>query len=427
MLNQEQQCELVDVPYGEPCEVDQGQTRICDGAGTCIPGCRSDYQCDSQYLCIEGICNQAMQQCEPGDFRRKNTVCDQPYPLDDGFCDGAGRCVECNEDSQCLSDLNDCTAKTCNVGENECEQILVPDGTLCAGGVCQSGECALSGFEQPCTDQGIRNAIAAGGGPYTFDCDGPTAIASGEDYVLERDVSLDGESRLEVEGPFVVSEGASVLLQGMTIPGGGVRNEGRLTMVRTLVRNQGLTAILNAPTAELRMIQSLVTASGVGIYDGATVLINSTVSWNGTAFGSGSDAATLTLVHSTIGENHRFGYARRPTVVTVANSLVVGDCLFDDVTPEFVSKGYNLESEGDTCGFDQPTDQVGVSSDQLNLGDLADNGGPTMTHALGEGSVAIDQIPAAACVDPDGAQLATDQRGLPRDSMCDVGAFEVQP
>ena len=50
-----------------------------------------------------------------------------------------------------------------------------------------------------------------------------------------------------------------------------------------------------------------------------------------------------------------------------------------------------------------------------------------MTQALGEGSVAIDQIPADDSVGADGQTLTTDQRGEPRDTMCDVGAFEVQP
>ena len=43
------------------------------------------------------------------------------------------------------------------------------------------------------------------------------------------------------------------------------------------------------------------------------------------------------------------------------------------------------------------------------------------------GSVAIDRIPEDRCVDADGEPLTADQRGFPRDSMCDVGAFEVQP
>jgi hypothetical protein len=46
-----------------------------------------------------------------------------------------------------------------------------------------------------------------------------------------------------------------------------------------------------------------------------------------------------------------------------------------------------------------------------------------MTHALGAGSVAIDHIPAVDC------EVDVDQRGQPRPggTLCDVGAFEVQP
>jgi hypothetical protein len=107
--------------------------------------------------------------------------------------------------------------------------------------------------------------------------------------------------------------------------------------------------------------------------------------------------------------------------LSVANSLIEGDCVTED-NATVVSNGYNVESPGDTCGFDPDgTDQVNVSADDLKLGPLQDNGGPTMTHALGAGSVAIDQIPAVDC------EVTEDQRGFPRDSMCDVGAFEVQP
>jgi hypothetical protein len=110
---------------------------------------------------------------------------------------------------------------------------------------------------------------------------------------------------------------------------------------------------------------------------------------------------------------------------SITSTLIAGDCGGSPL----VSGGYNIEGPGNTCGFDQATDQP--AEDQLNLGPLADNGGPTKTHALLENSVAIDQIPQDNCVDGAGEPLSEDQRGEPRpagaDSSCDVGAFEVQP
>jgi hypothetical protein len=113
--------------------------------------------------------------------------------------------------------------------------------------------------------------------------------------------------------------------------------------------------------------------------------------------------------------------------LTLTNTLV--DNYYGCGGGTALSGGGNIESPGDTCGFNDPTDQVNISAEDLNLGPLADNGGPTETHALLPGSVAIDQIPEADCVDADGQPLTTDQRGEPRPagSGCDVGAFEVQP
>ena len=58
-----------------------------------------------------------------------------------------------------------------------------------------------------------------------------------------------------------------------------------------------------------------------------------------------------------------------------------------------------------------------------NLGPLADNGGPTLTHDLLAGSAALDAGDAAFAGDP-----TTDQRGLPRvsNARIDIGAVEVQ-
>jgi hypothetical protein len=70
------------------------------------------------------------------------------------------------------------------------------------------------------------------------------------------------------------------------------------------------------------------------------------------------------------------------------------------------------------------------------LAALANNGGPTATHALQAGSAAID-AGDTSCRDAVGTELETDQRGtgFPRrtngdglpGAFCDLGAFEVVP
>jgi hypothetical protein len=57
------------------------------------------------------------------------------------------------------------------------------------------------------------------------------------------------------------------------------------------------------------------------------------------------------------------------------------------------------------------------------LSALADNDGPTWTHALQTGSPAIDN---GVCTDIGGATVGVDQRGKtrPADLTCDIGACE---
>ena len=88
-------------------------------------------------------------------------------------------------------------------------------------------------------------------------------------------------------------------------------------------------------------------------------------------------------------------------------------------------------SSGGNCGGTPITDGGSNLSDDATCGTipntlnglnpkLADNGGPTMTHALLAGSSAIDA--AGVC------GLASDQRGALRDDgTCDAGAFEFIP
>jgi hypothetical protein len=88
-----------------------------------------------------------------------------------------------------------------------------------------------------------------------------------------------------------------------------------------------------------------------------------------------------------------------------------------------ISRGYNIDGDG-SCGLSEEDGDL-PATDPL-LGPLAANGGPTPTHALLNGSPAIDQIAVSQC------QVATDQRGIarpqaPKPGACDIGAYEVAP
>ncbi|HEY1488558.1 MAG TPA: choice-of-anchor Q domain-containing protein, partial [Micromonosporaceae bacterium] len=92
--------------------------------------------------------------------------------------------------------------------------------------------------------------------------------------------------------------------------------------------------------------------------------------------------------------------------------------------------GHNLEDSGattSTCGLSSANNDVLVVPGTAGLASaLASNGGPTQTLALSGTSSAV--AAGGACTDPgsNGVALAVDQRGLPRQAPCDIGAFEGQ-
>jgi hypothetical protein len=398
----------------------------------------------------------------------------------EGGAGGTGRMPQCQSPEDCEDD-NECTDDTCLAGV--CEFMAVPDptgpeepgdppgdGTTCGyyAGTCEAGSC-VGTFA--CTEAGIREASAAGAGPHNFDCDGPTTIVTEAEIVIEAnsDVILEG-NELTVDGDddhrvFSVAPGATVELHGFTVTGGaardvggGIANNGTLTLVDCTIfansavagggiDNEGTLTLTNSTvsgnTATGGCGEGLCGAGGIWNFNGLLTMTNSTVSGN-TGGGIWILAGGMaTVVNSTVsgntGDNIVHVVAGAEEVLTFRGSLVEGGCAVSGPSPR--SLGYNIESPGDTCGFDQGTDQVNVSADDLKLGPLADKGGPTMTHALEAGSVAIDVIPEDDCVDAEGELLWTDQRGAPRfvavgppfgqvepvGDGCDVGSFEVQP
>ena len=344
-------------------------------------------------------------------------------------------------------------------------------GVAGVGGAAGTGGSAGStGDVFPCSEQGIRDAIARGGGPHTFSCAGPELIITGSEVVIDNDVILDGGGNMTVDGNqhhrvFMVPQGVTATLRRFAITrgsasvGGGVFNQGGTLTVVDSVLVGNLAELAGAgihnPSGSLTLRNSSVrgnvgaaASTGGGIYNGGTMritastisgnsgneggaidndgtltIVNSTISGNMTDNGASAAIASggaLTIVNSTVSGNQAAGIAGP---VQTAGTIIHGSCV-----GSVASVGYNLESPGDTCGLDQATDLVSVGGGDLGLEPLADNGGPTMTHALLPTSVAIDAIPEVDCVDADDEPLAADQRGVarPQGGSCDIGAVEME-
>ncbi len=224
---------------------------------------------------------------------------------------------------------------------------------------------------------------------------------------------------------------------------GGILNEGSLTLDSSTVSgNSALLAggIFNAAnfsgSTQLKIVNSTIRgnsagAAGGGIFniESPVTITNSTVSGNnGGNQGGGiyNEMGMVTLLNSTISGNIAsegggiyIAGAALFTNTTLKNTIVANSTGADCGGSPITSEGNNIDSDG-TCGLTDPSDLV--NTDPL-LGPLADNGGPTQTHALLAGSPAID-AGSDDCPPP-----ATDQRGVarPQSAACDIGAFESTP
>ena len=106
-------------------------------------------------------------------------------------------------------------------------------------------------------------------------------------------------------------------------------------------------------------------------------------------------------------------------------------CQGSNCSSLYVSQGYNLEN-GDTCNFDATFKFDQVNTDPLLLA-LADNGGPTETHAITNRTVygtvdspAIDAGDNSNCPNNDQRSSIRPADGdASGTAECDIGAFEL--
>jgi CSLREA domain-containing protein len=276
-----------------------------------------------------------------------------------------------------------------------------------------------------------------------------------EDMHLRSTIMGDGRDRviaiISRAAPIAVTISNLKITGGRSLEGGGgIRIESsRATLINLSVEGNETTGSdsggVAAYLSEVTMINCTVTGNTaynwgggigqIGLDNRASnlTLINTTVSGNSAFLGGGilnEGRATLYLINSTIANNTstRRGDALALSFgahTVLSNTLIEGECTFPEAIAPF-SNGGNIESPGATCYLPHPTDRMNVPD--LRLGPLADNGGPTLTHALWSDSPAIDSADPASCP-------ADDQRGTQRPvdgdgdgtASCDVGAYELLP
>jgi len=283
----------------------------------------------------------------------------------------------------------------------------------------------------------------------------------------------------DIDRVFQVVAGASVEIQRVTIQngdsktgllgGGGILNLGTLTLsLVTLHDNRAVNvggALDNLSTATLSdtfINGNYSTKDGGGIFNnGQLYLYSSTISGNNAANlggggGGGLDNRTsatlenitisgntapagggifndgnLFVLNSTFLENTaadlsgtKGGNIENADTVRIKNSIVANSLAGPNCagSKPIVSEGNNIES-ADTCSFHDPSD-LPPGTDPM-VGPLADNGGPTLTHALMANSPAIDAGDDIDCPQRDQRRSYRPSDGNgDQFKVCDIGTYE---
>ncbi len=297
----------------------------------------------------------------------------------------------------------------------------------------------------------IAAAIAAATAGDTIQINGGAdRIHTEERITVDRDLTIEGasgssqvivqahaERRMARYGVFRIDYGVTATIDNLTIRhgneflrGGGIYNSGTLTVTGSTLSDNyadsfgggignGFYGTVNVTDSTLSGNTGVL--GGGGIYGGTVNVANSTLSGNTAFRGGGINAGTVNVANSTLSGNSAYSGGGIVGTATVNNSIITGstgnDC-------DGTLTGSNNLIDDNTCGL--PANPV--TNFDTNL---ADNGGPTQTHALLTGSNAIDAGDNALDNDSGGSQLPFDQRGTGFDRVVngtvDIGAFEVQP
>lgn len=370
-------------------------------------------------------------------------------------------------------------------GECTLREAVASANTDAASGSA-AGECAAGqGDDEILFDLPIPSTITLGGEGLVIDSN-VSVTGPGQNRL-----TIDGEGANGVFKIAARTPANTVAISGLTVTGGragigvggGISNAGDLTLSESTVSGNTVSianfsgggGILNG--GEMTISKSTISGNaaflGGGVANGGNLTISeSTVSGNSATIGSGilSEYANTTVVNSTVSGNSAsttgggvyveggIAVIKNSTITRnnapagegggvssfggslwarteIVSSIVAGntDLDIDEFnardTSSFLSKGYNLIGSGNAlAAFAGTGDRTGVTDPGLK--DLADNGGPTRTHALTTDSPAIDRGTSAGLgSDQRGAsrpQDLSDAENAPGGDGSDIGAFEAR-
>ena len=215
---------------------------------------------------------------------------------------------------------------------------------------------------------------------------------------------------------------------GQSSYGGGIRTD------------SGNVFLINSTLSVNSTYGAFGHGGGILTVEGDVSLLNSTVSGNttnGTDSNSGGISArsgSVSLSNSTVTGNSSMVFVGGIGIftegsLTLLNSIVAGNSTVNFGFPDLLESDRPLIVEnsliGSTSGtgIRTSTGTGNILNQPALLAPLADNGGPTGTHALLEGSLAIDAGRNALV-----SGLSIDQRGAARiaNAIVDIGAFEFE-
>jgi predicted outer membrane repeat protein len=309
--------------------------------------------------------------------------------------------------------LTDCTISnnqvTVSLTGTGTEDVLVQGGGIASTGNLTLLGCTVSGNSATLSAGNLDYGQANGGGLYA---NGAMVTLTNSTVAGNSSTSTftGGNGLVYAYGGGLTSDTGTLTLSGCTISGNTATGDNGDGNGGGLHAYQSTVSLTNCTIANNTAGSASGTGYGGGLSDlGSTfTLISCTISGN-TAASSGSGGGIY--------------FDGSAGSVQVSNTIVAGNNAAGagpDASGSFSSLGYNLIGITDGSSGWGGTDLTGTASSPLDpgLGPLADNGGPTQTMALLDGSA------ARGAGDP-GLLGTADQRGVLRTGAVDIGAFQA--